>query len=162
MEQEYKRLAVLSQKVKTKPSIITGMNSKDSWFVPNGNSYMAQFFRDAGADYHWNNTKATGSLALNFEAVYPIALTADYWLNVGISNYDNKKEILAKDPRYTDFKAYKSGQIYSYNKRVNSRGSNDYWESGAVNPQIVLADLIKILHPELLPDHELVYYKQVN
>ncbi|SEJ18648.1 iron complex transport system substrate-binding protein [Dyadobacter koreensis] len=162
MEEEYKRLAALSQKVKAKPSIITGMNSKDSWFVPNGNSYMAQFFRDAGADYHWNNTKATGSLALNFEAVYPIALTADYWLNVGISNYDNKKEILAKDPRYTDFKAYKSGQIYSYNKRVNNRGSNDYWESGAVNPQIVLSDLIKILHPELLPEHELVYYKQVN
>lgn len=162
MEEEYKRLAVLSQKVKNKPSIITGMNSKDSWFVPNGNSYMAQFFRDAGADYHWNNTKATGSLALNFEAVYPIALTADYWLNVGISNYDNKKEILAKDSRYTDFKAYKTGQIYSYNKRVNSRGSNDYWESGAVNPQIVLADLIKILHPELLPEHELVYYKQVK
>jgi iron complex transport system substrate-binding protein len=162
MEEEYKRLASLSQKVKTKPSIITGMNSKDSWFIPNGNSYMAQFFRDAGAAYHWNNTKATGSLALNFEAVYPVALTADYWLNVGISNYDNKKEILAKDSRYTDFKAYKSGQIYSYNKRVNSRGSNDYWESGAVNPQIVLSDLIKILHPELLPEHELVYYKQVN
>lgn len=162
MEEEYQKLTLLSQAAKTKPTLITGMNSKDAWFVPNGNSYMAQFFRDAGTTYHWNNTKATGSLPLNFEAVYPVALSADFWLNVGISNYDNKQEILAKDARYADFKAYKSGQIYSYNKRVNSRGSNDYWESGAVNPQIVLSDLIKILHPELLPAHELVYYKQVK
>lgn len=162
IENEYQRLTLLTKELKHKPSIISGLNTKDAWFLPNGESYMAQFFRDAGGDYHWNNTKATGSLPLNFEAVSPVALTADFWLNVGFSGTDTRKDILAQDNRYGDFKSYKSGNMYSYNNRVNEQGSNDFFESGTVNPHIVLSDLIKILHPELLPAHQLVYYKQLK
>ncbi|MCE7040849.1 ABC transporter substrate-binding protein [Dyadobacter sp. CY312] len=162
VEEQYNRLAGLAKKAKSKPSVITGMNSKDSWFVPNGNSYVSKFLQDAGGSYHWINTKSTGSLPLSFEAVYPVALKADYWLNVSITNVKSRENILSKDIRYADFESFKSGQIYSYNKRFNSNGANDYWESGAVNPDKVLADLIRILHPELLPDHDLVYYKKIN
>ncbi|GGC13733.1 ABC transporter substrate-binding protein [Dyadobacter sediminis] len=162
MEQEYSRIASLAAKVKDKPAIISGLNTKDAWFLPGGDSYMARFFKDAGADYHWNDVKTDASLPLNFEAVYPFALNADFWLNVGFDKNDTKKGILAMDSRYGDFKAFKSGKMYSYNNRVNERGSNDFFESGTVNPHIVLSDLIKILHPELLPDHQLVYYKQLR
>jgi len=162
VEEQYNRLAVLARKAKSKPSVITGMNSKDSWFVPNGNSYVSKFLQDAGGSYHWIKTKATGSLPLSFETVYPVALKADYWLNVSITNIQSREDILARDTRYADFQTFKTGQIYSYNKRFNNNGANDYWESGAVNPDKVLADLIRILHPELLPDHDLIYYKKIN
>ncbi len=162
VEKEYKRLSQLAKKIKNKPSILTGMNSKSAWFIPNGNSYMAGFLHDAGGTFHWSNTKSTGSLPLDFEAVYPVALNADYWLNISITDLRTKKDMLARDKRYADFKSFKSGNIYNYNKRMNASGANDYWESGAVNPQQVLADLIKILHPELLPEHELVYYRKVE
>ncbi len=162
LENEYQRLALLTEKSKNKPSIISGLNTKDAWFLPNGDSYMAQFFRDAGGNYHWNSTKTTGSLPLNFETVYPVALTADVWLNVGFNSKDTRADILAQDVRYGDFQSYKSGKMYSYNNRVNEQGSNDFFESGTVNPHIVLSDLIKILHPELLPAHQLVYYKQLK
>ncbi|MCE7068051.1 ABC transporter substrate-binding protein [Dyadobacter sp. CY326] len=162
IEKEYNRLANLAKEVKDKPTIISGLNTKDAWFLPNGDSYMSQFFRDAGGAYHWSGTKATGSLPLNFESVYPIALQADAWLNVGFDKNDTKANILAQDSRYSDFKAYKSGQMFSYNGRVNDVGANDFFESGTVNPHTVLADLIKILHPQLLPDHKLVYYKQLK
>lgn len=162
IEKEYNRLADLAKKTTHKPDIISGLNTKDVWFLPSGDSYMAQFFNDAGADYHWRNTKTTGSLSLGFETVYPVALNADYWMNVGFSSKDTKKEILAQDSRYSDFKAYKSGKMYSYNNRVNEKGSNDFFESGNMNPQTVLADMIRIFHPELLPEHQLVYYKQIK
>lgn len=162
IEAEYARLAELVKEVKEKPSIISGLNTKDAWFLPNGDSYMSQFFRDAGGDYHWSKTKAAGSLPLNFESVYPIALEADAWLNVGFDKSDTKANILAQDSRYSDFKAYKSGRMYSYCGRVNDQGANDFFESGTVNPHIVLSDLIKILHPELLPEHHLLYYKQLK
>jgi iron complex transport system substrate-binding protein len=162
VEREYNRLAALTKSVAGKPTIISGMNSKDAWFVPDGDSYMTRFFLDAGGKYPWVNRRATGSLPLNFEAVYPVALTADYWLNVGMMSVDSKQSVLAKDARYADFKAFKTGRLYSYTKRVNSRGSNDFWESGAVNPHLVLADLIRILHPDLLPRHQLVYYQQLK
>lgn len=156
----YNRLAQSVRGAATKPSVIIGMPFKGSWFVPAGDNYMAQFLRDAGASYKWLGSKGTGSLPLNFETVAPEALTADYWLNV--SSEDSKAGIVAKDARYSSFKAFVTDHIYNNNKLMNDIGSNDYWESGAVNPQVVLADLIRILHPELLPDHQLVYYKQLK
>lgn len=157
IDQEYNRLAALSRKAATKPSVIIGMPFKGTWFVPDGDSYVAQFLRDAGSNYNWSNTKKTGSLALSFETVAPVALNADFWLNVGYVN--NKNDIAAQDKRYTYFKPFVNNKVYNFNKRVNDIGSNDYWESGAVNPHLILADIIKILHPELLPSHQLVYYK---
>jgi iron complex transport system substrate-binding protein len=157
---EYKRLAQIGRTAKIKPSVIVGMPYKGTWYVPDGDSYMVEFFKDAGTSYQWINTHGTGSLPLTFETVAPTALKADFWLNVGY--VDSKKDIKALDVRYADFKPFKNGQVFNNNKRTNDLGSNDYWESGAVNPQLVLADLIKILHPELLPAHQLVYYKQLN
>jgi iron complex transport system substrate-binding protein len=162
IESEYERLTKLAASTSAKPSVISGLNTKDAWFLPSGDGYMAQFFRDACSDYHWSDRKSEGSLPLNFESVYPIALKADYWVNVGFDQHDSKKSILSQDSRYSDFKAYQTGQIFSYNNKVNAQGSNDFFESGTVNPHFVLADLIKIFHPELLPDHQLVYYKQLK
>jgi iron complex transport system substrate-binding protein len=68
----------------------------------------------------------------------------------------------AKDTRFADFHSWKTGAVYNYNRRVNDIGSNDYWESGAVNPQLILADLIRILHPGVLPQDSLFYYKQLK
>lgn len=161
IETEYDRLAALATKTDAKPTVLSGLNTKDAWFLPSGDSYMARFFADAGADYPWKNEKATGSLPIAFEAVYPIALKADFWLNVGFDASDTRHGILSQDARYADFSAFKTGKMYSYNARVNAQGSNDFFESGTVNPHTVLADLIRIFHPGLLPHHRLVYYKQL-
>ena len=161
-EAEYERLVMLAANSKTKPLILSGLNTKDVWFMPNGNSYMARFFKDAGGNFPWQATKDAGSLPLSFESVYPTALKAYFWVNVGFDSRDTRNSILSQDKRYADFNAFKTGKMYSYNNRTNSRGSNDFFESGNVEPDVVLADLIHIFHPELLPDHTPVYYKQLK
>ncbi|WP_439555250.1 ABC transporter substrate-binding protein [Dyadobacter sp.] len=161
IERDYNRLARLARTTDPRPTVISGLNTKDVWFLPRGDNYMAQFFEDAGASYYWADTKGGGSLSLNFESVYPIALKAQYWVNVGFSKNDTRRSILAQDSRYADFAAAKSRKMYSYNARVNASGAHDFFESGAFNPHTVLADLIHIFHPELLPGHQLVYYKQL-
>jgi iron complex transport system substrate-binding protein len=160
VEREYQRLVLVAKKAKTRPLIIYGMPFKGTWLMPDADSYNTQLFKDAAASYTWSKEKGTGSLPLTFEAVAPVALKADYWLNVGY--VDSKNDILAKDSRFAYFKPFKNGKIYNHNNRVNDIGSNDFWESGGVNPHLILADLIKILHPELLPNHKLVYYKQLK
>lgn len=160
VEQEYQKLAAIGAKATTRPSVIISMPYKGSWFMPAGESYMAQLLADAGAGYHWAASKGTGSLSLNFEAVAPEALKAGYWLNVGTE--DSKAEILAKDPRFAQFHSFKTGAIYNNTRRTNDIGSNDYWESGTANPQLILADLIRILHPDILPKDSLFYYKQLK
>jgi iron complex transport system substrate-binding protein len=41
-------------------------------------------------------------------------------------------------------------------------GGNDYWESGAINPQVILKDIASILHPELFENYDLVYYRKIK
>jgi iron complex transport system substrate-binding protein len=160
LEKEYNRIKDLAVKATVKPQVVVGMPFKGTWYVPGGDNYQTQLLRDAGAKYHWSDVAGAGSLALDFETVAPIALKADFWINMG--NARSKAEIAAADQRYTRFNAYQKGTLYNSNKRLNDIGANDYWESGAVNPQLILADLVKIFHPELLPDHQLVYYKQLQ
>jgi iron complex transport system substrate-binding protein len=156
----YNDLAQTGRRTRDKPHVIIGMPFKGTWYMPAGESYMAEFLRDAGAGYHWYDSKGVGSLALSFESAAPEALTAPFWLNVG--DVDTKKEITDKDIRYGSFLAFRTGNLYNNNRQTNDQGSNDYWESGAVYPQVVLADMISILHPGLLPGHQLVYYKQLQ
>lgn len=158
---EYQRLAALAQKATHHPSVVIGLPFKDVWYVPDADSYMAQFLRDAGATYHWNATKApSGSLALSFETVAPVALGADYWLQTG--SLTSKAGLLAQDARYAAFAPVKAGRVFNNNLRTNAQGSNDYWESGALHPDLILADLLHILHPELVPSWTLRYYQPLR
>ena len=158
--QRYNRLKQAVDTVSQKPMIINSMPFKGAWFVSGGDSFAAQFLRDAGADYPWLDSEGSGGLRKDFEVVYEQGLKADIWLNPG--GAETKDDILAKDSRFKEFKTFKTGEIYNNNKRKQPGGGNDYWESGVVHPEILLADLIKILHPEIVPDHQLYYYQKIE
>ncbi len=160
--QEYERLKALVLQIDPaeRKAVINGIPYKGTWYVAGGNSYMARLLEDAGAQYHWSATEATGSIALDFESVYPIALEADFWFPGEFIN--TKEELLAKDARYADFKPLKSGNVYANNKRMCAGGGNVYWISGIVNPHLILADYIKMLYPDLLPEYALYYHKKVG
>lgn len=160
VEQEYNRLKSLADEVTDKPLVINNMPYKGAWFVSGGQSFTAQFLRDAGADYPWFDSDETGGLRKSFEVIYEIGLEADIWINPGAA--ESKEEVLGKDSRFKDFKPYQTGEIYNNNKRMSPSGGNDFWESGVVHPEVVLADLIKVFHPDLLPDHQLYYYQKID
>jgi iron complex transport system substrate-binding protein len=71
-------------------------------------------------------------------------------------------EVQAADERYANFAPLNNGRVYNANARLNEHGGNDYWENGIAEPHLVLADMIKILHPELLPEHELKFYRRMD
>lgn len=157
---KYNKLKAKVDSTNSKPLIINNMPYKGAWFVSGGNSFTAQYLKDAGASYPWFDSEETGGLRKDFEAVYQAGLKADIWLNPAAA--ESKKQILAKDSRLKDFKSFKSGKIYNNNRRMGPSGGNDYWESGVVHPEILLADLVKILHPSIVPDHKLYYYQQIK
>ncbi|MEH1833645.1 MAG: ABC transporter substrate-binding protein [Nostoc sp.] len=158
---KYEQVAQKAKFVKNHPTVFLGFNFKGTWYMPGGKSYVAKYLADAGANYLWNDDKSSGSLPLSFEVVLSRATNADYWLNFSQS-CQNLKDLVAEDNRYADFKAVKTGNLYNNNARVNVNGGNDYWESGNSNPDIVLSDLIKILHSEILPNHQLFFYRKLN
>ena len=105
---------------------------------------------------------ATNGLNLNldYEAVYNKAVNADYWVNVGFAK--SLAEIKSADKKNVLFKAYKNGNVYNNSLRNTANGGFDFWESGAVNPDKILKDLIYIFHPEVLPGHQLYYYRKLK
>jgi len=143
-----------------KPTLFSGIDYQGSWYAPGENSYVAALFADAGGTYVLGDDTNRGDTILDFESVYEKAHAADYWINIGYA--DNIDELLALDQRYQKFKAFQDNRIYHYNARVNEHGGNDYWQSGIIKPDVILADLVKILHPDLLPNYTLYYYQHIN
>ena len=157
----YESLVELTASQAEQPTVFSGFSYEGTWYMSGGKSYAAQLLKDAGAAYLWADHDSTVTIPLDFESVFEQAATADVWVNVS-QDWLSRGDAIATDPRYGKFDALKQGNIFNNNARMNNTGGNDYWESGAVNPHIVLADLTKIFHPELLPDHELVYYQKLE
>lgn len=162
IEKKYRNLKNIASNTITKPTVFTEIKFGEIWYVPGGNSFAAAFLKDAHADYIWSNNTQSGSLHLSFEEVFTKAKNADYWLNMAMIN--SKAELLAQEKRYSEFKAYKSGQLYNNIKHTNNKGFSDYWETGIAHPERVLSDLIIILHPELQNKTaaDLYYYKKLE
>ncbi|MDA3948098.1 MAG: ABC transporter substrate-binding protein [Spirochaeta sp.] len=144
-----------------RPSVLLNAPWQGTWPVPAGESYVARLFADAGADYLWADRPGTGSLFLDLEAVLQRGAAADFWFNLNFG-WRAKSDVEALDPRLTVFRPYRTDRMYHYIGRVRRWGANDFWESGAARPDLVLSDLIHVMHPELLPDHDLVYYRRLR
>lgn len=156
---EYEALAALADTAVSSPTVFTDTPYEGTWYMAGGGSFTAQLIADAGGSYIYADDTSTASLFLDFETVFNDAATADFWLNVGL--YGSRDDLLATDERFGDFAAFENGNVYNYDARVSENGGLDYFESGVANPQLVLADLIAIFHPELLPNHVFYYYRQL-
>jgi iron complex transport system substrate-binding protein len=160
VQSRYDTLRELAASSDEAPTVFANTPYDGTWFMPGGQSYLAQLLRDAEANYLWSDDESTASLFLDFETVFDTAVDADYWVNVN-QFWSSLQDAEAEDQRYTGFAAYQNGNVYTNNARTNGNGSSDYYESGYANPDVILADLVKIFHPDLLPEHELYYYRRV-
>lgn len=160
IEQKYEQYKQKVEEVDNKPLVINNLPYQGSWYVSGGRSVTAQYFRDAGADYPWFDNDSTGGLQHGFETVYEEGLEADIWLHPGDAM--SIEDILEADSRFRDFKSVQEEQVFNHNARMSEGGGDDFWESGVVRPDRVLADLIHILHPDRLPNHELYYYQKLK
>lgn len=144
-----------------RPRVFGGSLWRGSWYVSGGKTYAAQLIKDAGGRYVWADDDSRQSLALDFEVVYEKAHDADCWLPMR-NEWHSLNDVVGTDERYKGFGAFQSGWVYNANARLNEHGGNDYWERGLVEPHVVLVDLIRILHPGVLAEHELKFYKQLR
>jgi len=161
IEEEFNEIIeVVAKSDVAKPLVITGVAMGDAWHVSGGKSFAFNAMQLAKVNYPWKGDNSTGSLKLDFETVYEFGLKADFWIAPGSAR--TLEGILERDTRYQDFLSYKNKAIYNIIGRDTEGGGNDYYESGIINPHIVLRDIIKIFHPALFPDHQLVYYKQLK
>ena len=155
IEQRYQTLKEAAAKATVRPTVFSGEMHYGTWHAVGGKNYLAQIFRDAGADYVINDEETSGE-NLEFEKMYALAAKADYWriLNSypGDFSYDALK---ASEPRNELFKAYQEKKVIYCNMK-----QTPYYEISPVKPDVLLKDFVAIFHPELVEsDYQPEFYQ---
>ena len=160
IEKEYNSTLALAKKATTKPTVLSGAMYQKIWYIPQGESWVSLFLKDARSNYLWSNTKGIGSLALPFEVILEKAKDADFWIAPG--DYSSLKQMSESNPHYSQFDSFKNKKVYSYAVNKGEKGGILYFEWSPTRPDWVLKDLIKIFHPELLPHHKLFFFTKLE
>ena len=158
IEKEYLTLTqqVKSQNLK-RPTVISEMKNSSAWYIPGGNSTMGRLYQDAGADYVFASLSNSGSVPLAFETVFDRGGNADIWLIKYNQPQDKTYSELERDyAPYARFKAFQDRKVYGCNTN-----HVPFYEESPFHPELLLKDLIKIFHPELLPDYDLKYFSNL-
>jgi iron complex transport system substrate-binding protein len=160
IETNYIEAKEIAKQAKTQPTILSGAMHKDVWYLPNGASPEAQFLKDANVNYLWSETAGNGSLALSVEVVLEKAKNADIWLSP--SYYTSFEQLKEANTLYTNFDAFHTASIYTFGATKGKTGGVLYYELGTARPDLILKDIIKICHPELLEDYTPYFFKLLN
>lgn len=127
------------------------------WYVPGGQSTIGQMLKDAGGRYPWADDDQSGSLSLAFETVLERAGECDVWLYRYSGNHDmTLQELTAEHRGYDQLKAFRTGAVYGCNVEQSL-----FYEETPFRPDLLLAELLQILHPEITNLPPLRYYKKL-
>lgn len=140
------------------PSVMLNTPYGDSWFMPSAGSYLIRLICDAGGRYLYSQNDTGRSLPIDLEEAALLVSGADLWLHAQAASLD---ELRSRYPKFADAPCVREGRVWNCDRRTNAAGGNDFWESSVVHPDLVLRDLVKILHPELV-DEPFVYYRRIK
>lgn len=160
IESSYNAAKSLAATAPDRPSVFSGALYKDVWYSPGGKSWAARFFNDANAEYAWANNEENGSLKLSWESVLARAQHDDFW--VGPAQFTSYTGLIEASAHYGQFDAFKEKQVFTFAKNKGETGGLLYYELAPQRPDIVLKDLIHILHPELLPEYQPVFFSPLD
>jgi len=157
---EYNNAVELVANQKPTSTVLYGSMYQDQWYVARGSSWVAQFMKDAKADYFWKDLEGTGSLGLSFENILDKAKTANFWIATG--SFKSLAELEKANPHYSQFDAFTNKNIYTFEAKMGATGGTIFYELSPSRPDLVLKDYIKIFHPELLPNYTFTFAQKLN
>jgi len=157
IEQRYNSLKSLTEGLspQQRPTVTSGEMHYGNWHAVGGKNYLAQIFRDAGADYVIRDEETAGE-DLEFEKMYELAANADFWRILNSYPGDFSYEALkASEPRNALFKAFRERKVIYCNMK-----QTPYYEISPVQPDVLLNDFVAIFHPELVSsDYKPTFYR---
>jgi iron complex transport system substrate-binding protein len=160
IEKNYNEIKKSVLSVKNHPVVLTGLPYKDAWWMAGGHSNLAALIGDAGGEFLWHENTSREAFVVSLEDVVIRSAKADFWINCGTVN--TLAELISTDSRFAAFPQVQKKAIFNNNLQVSAGGGNDYWERGVVRPDLILADLVKIFHPECDSRNGFNFYKRIE
>jgi iron complex transport system substrate-binding protein len=160
IEKDYLKTVEIAKKATSNPTILAGDMYEDKWYLPQGTSWGCQLLKEAKGDYLWKETSGTGSLSLSFETVLVKGKNANLWITSG--QFATLKEMLDANPHYSQFMAFQNKNVYSFAGKKGKTGGVLYYELAPNRPDLVLKDIVKILHPELLVGYKPFFFEKLK
>lgn len=154
VEKEYLRVKALAAGVEGRPTVISDLKYGSTWYVSGGGSTTGRLYADAGADYVFSDLKNSGSVPMAFETVFDRGQDAAFWFIKYNQPHDKTyRELASEDAAYSRFAAFRNRRIYGCNtSRI------PFYEETPFHPDLLLKDMVKIFHPELLPGYQVKYF----
>lgn len=153
----YEELKRLTDTLQERPKVLLEKRYGSSWFIPAGNSFAAAFHKDAGADYIFAEHTGDNNTPLSSEKVYELGQNADFWFfKYAADENCTRAQLIGEYPLYSGIKAFAEGKAYGCNTI-----RTDYYNDVTLHPERLLEELIRIYHPQLLPEGELKYYEKL-
>lgn len=160
IEKDFLKTLAIAKHAKSTPTILAGDMFEDRWYLPKGTSWGSLLLKQANGNYLWQETSGTGSLSLPFETVFEKAKNADIWITSG--QFSSLNEMKNSNPHYAEFEAFKNKNVYSFSGKKGKTGGILYYELAPNRPDIVLKDIVKILHPELLVGYKPFFFEKLK
>ncbi|SFV28872.1 iron complex transport system substrate-binding protein [Devosia crocina] len=144
-----------------RPLVLSGQAFNGVFFAAGGRSFMAQLIGDAGGRYVFAENTSTGSFQIrDLELLVSRARSARVWIQASM-NYLTLADIQAEDPRLAALPAAKAGQVWIPDALKGPNGGVQFYELGSMRPDLVLMDLISILHPDRTPGYRRVFNRSI-
>ena len=153
---EFLKDSIARQKNSCTP-VLAGTPSGGFFYAPGDNSYTNTLIQDAGGCLVFEK-ESKKERKLSLESAYLAARKAKIWINPGVSS---ERELLNADKRIEKSDVFKNKRIYNYHKQQGTEGAFHFYEKGILKPAEILADFIKILNTENIPDSSLLWYKNI-
>jgi iron complex transport system substrate-binding protein len=160
IEKDYLQTLEIAKRGTSHPTILAGDMYEDKWYLPQGTSWGCQLLKEAQGNYLWAETTGTGSISLSFETVLVKGKNANIWITSG--QFGSLQEMLDANPHYAQFKAFQNKNVFSFSGRKGKTGGVLYYELAPNRPDIVLKDIVKILHPELLTGYKPFFFEKLK
>jgi iron complex transport system substrate-binding protein len=151
------RYTSLSERARAQPHhplVLTRLPFRHIWSVtPEPDEVV-----DAGGRYLWpGSTRYRG---VDIESVARRGRDAEVWIVSFPTPIRTVEELVSREPRLARFRAVQTGQVWNFDRQAFADNATSH--DRPMRPDLVLADVVKILHPELVPDHEFVFYRQLD
>lgn len=141
-----------------KPRLLCEQMTGSAWYVPAGGSTMGRLYEDAGASYLFADIEGSGAVPLSFEAVLSRAESADIWLiKYGAESDMDYSSLVRNFAGNRMLRPFRERRVFACNV-----ARKRFYEETPFRPDILLQELVALLHPDSVGGYELRYYEKLQ